>query len=197
MRKLMLLPVLMLGATVARADNGFFYLGAGFTHSSLTANNNGYIAYGTPDLQNNSWKAFAGVRPLNWLALEADYIDLGSGSSSYSGNTYTNTTHADSSAWTAYAIGIVPVVPVVDLYGKLGVARWKLNSTLTQDFHNTSNTPPPPPLITPHSYSGTSFAWGGGVQVRIKMFGVRLEWEGFDVDSNFANVASLSVFLNL
>ena len=48
MRKLMLLPVLMLGATVARADNGFFYLGAGFTHSSLTANNNGYFAYGTP-----------------------------------------------------------------------------------------------------------------------------------------------------
>src|SRR5689334_7412280 len=62
MRKLVLLPVLMLGATVARADNGFFYLGAGLTHGSLTANNNGYIAYGTPDLTHDSWKAFAGAR---------------------------------------------------------------------------------------------------------------------------------------
>ena len=137
--------VLAPGTTAAQADSGLFYLGAGVTDSSLTASNNGYIAYGTPDLKNNSWKAFAGVHPLKWLALEADYIDLGSGSTSTLNNESTNTTHADSSAWVAYAIGFLPVpLPVVDFFGKVGVARWKLNSTLTQDFNNLFNTPPPP-----------------------------------------------------
>jgi len=72
-----------------------------------------------------------------------------------------------------------------DLY--VGRNVW-LNLTLTQDFHNFFNNPPIPPLVTPRSYSGTDFAWG---------VGVRLEYEGFDVDSNSANVASLSVFLTL
>jgi hypothetical protein len=35
------------------------------------------------------------------------------------------------------------------------------------------------------------------VQAHVKMFGVRLEYEGLDVNSNPANVVSLSVFLNL
>lgn len=88
-------------------------------------------------------------------------------------------------------------LPVVEFYGKVGVARWKLNSTLTEDFNNLFNTPPPPPIITPRSYSGTDFAYGVGVQAHVKMFGVRLEYEGLDVNSNPANVVSLSVFLNL
>jgi Outer membrane protein beta-barrel domain len=193
MRRLVLLTVLALGTTAVQADSGLFYLGAGVTDSSLTANNSGYIAYGRPDLKNNSWKAFAGVRPLKWLAVEADYIDLGSGSTTTFSNEYTNTTHADSSAWAAYAIGFLPVpLPVVDFYGKVGVARWKLESSLIQvpNFVQTGT------IITPRSYSGTDFAWGVGVQAHVKMFGVRLEYEGFDVDSNTANVASLSVFLN-
>jgi Outer membrane protein beta-barrel domain len=194
MRRVILLTVLALGTTAAHADSGLFYLGAGVTDSSLTANNNGYIAYGTPDLKNNSWKAFAGVRPLNWLAVEVDYIDLGSVSSVTTfNNESTDTTHADSSAWAAYAIGFLPVpLPVVDFYGKVGVARWKLTSTLIQ----VPNFPPPGTITTPRSYSGTDFAWGVGVQAHIKMFGVRLEYEGFDVDNNTASVASLSVFLN-
>ena len=58
MRKLMLSTVLMVGAAVAQADNGFFYLGAGVTSSSLTDRYN----YSPTDLKNTSWKAFAGVR---------------------------------------------------------------------------------------------------------------------------------------
>ena len=78
MRKLMLLTVLALGASAARADNGFFYVGAGVVRNSVSDITD---LGGLPDLKNTSWKAFAGVRPLNWLAGELDYIDLGSGSS--------------------------------------------------------------------------------------------------------------------
>jgi len=80
-RKLILLAALTFGATDAQAENGLFYLGAGVVHNSVTD----LTPLGNPppiDLKNTTWKAFVGVRPLNWLAAELDYIDLGSGSTS-------------------------------------------------------------------------------------------------------------------
>jgi hypothetical protein len=194
MRRLVWLTALALGATTAQAGTDLFYLGAGVTEGSLTASNNGYLAFGEPELQNTSWTAYAGVRPLSWLALEADRIDFGSGNAGSFSNESTSNTHADASAWAVYAVGFLPVpLPLVDVYGKLGVARWKLNSTLTQ----TPNFPPPDTVITtPRSYSGTDVAWGVGVQAHIKLLGVRLEYEGLQVDSKTASIAALSVFVH-
>lgn len=111
MRRLILLTVLALGPTAARAENGLVYLGAGLTDSSLSE----VILNNPPtDLRSYSWKAFAGVRPLKWLAVEADYIDLGSGSSTIMENFLSSTTHADGSAWAGYAVGFIPL-GVVDL----------------------------------------------------------------------------------
>src|SRR5262249_57063814 len=78
MRSLVLLTVLAFATGAAHAENGFFYVGAGVVRNSLSDITD---LGGLPDLSNTSWKAFAGVRPLNWLAGELDYIDLGSGSS--------------------------------------------------------------------------------------------------------------------
>jgi len=185
MRKLILLTVLTLGATAARAENGFFYLGAGIVRNSLTDITS---LGGLPDLKNTSWKAYAGVRPLNWLAAEADYIDLGSGSSSTSSSAGNVTAHADGKALAAYAVGFLPIpLPVVDVYGKAGLARWKLNGDVNS-------------LVSPGSLStnGTEFAWGIGVQAHISMFGARLEYENFNIpNTSGAKITSLSVFLNL
>jgi opacity protein-like surface antigen len=195
MRKLVVLTALALGTTAAQAADDLFYLGAGVTEGTLTASNNGYFAYGQPDLTKASWKAFVGVHPLSWLAIEAERIDFGSGNAGSFSNEYTDITHVSSSAWAIYAVGFVPVPwRTVDLFGKVGAARWKLNSTLNQ----YPNFPPPDTVIsTPRSYSGTDFAWGLGVQAHInKMFGIRLEYEGFQVDGNVATVGALSVFLD-
>lgn len=193
MRRLMLLTVLALGATAARAENGLFYLGAGVTSSWLTEYYDATELTFTP-ARNTSWKAFAGVRPLKWLAVEAEYIDLGGRSAeqpSTSGNTVA---HNDISAWGAYAVGFLPVsLPMVDFYGKAGVARWKLNSSITM----VPYYPPPGPSSSSTSSTSTVFAWGVGVQAHIKMFGARLEYESFNVNGNAdAKVGSLSVFLN-
>jgi len=185
MRRLMLLTVLALGASAARADNGFFYLGAGVVRNSLSDIT---ALGGLPDLSNTSWKAFAGVRPLDWLAAEMDYIDLGSGSSSTSSSAGNVTAHADGKALAAYAVGFLPIpLPVVDVYGKAGLARWKLNGDVNS-------------LVSPGrlSTNGTEFAWGIGVQAHISMFGARLEYENFNVpNTSGAKITSLSVFLNL
>jgi hypothetical protein len=194
MRKVTLLIVLTLGATGAQAENGLFYLGAGVTSSSLTDDT--YSSMGSSlhtDLKNNSWKVFAGVRPFKWLGAEANNIDLGSGSTFLFGNFESTTTHADSSAWGAYAVGFLPVLlPVVDFYGKAGIARWKLNSSLS----SVINFPSSSTSTTSTSSTGTDFAWGVGVQAHISTVGARLEYEGFNVHGNGAKVASLSVFLN-
>ena len=185
MRKLILLTVLALGASVARADNGFFYAGAGIVRNSLTGITD---LGGLPDLKNTSWKAFAGVRPLNWLAAEADYIDLGSGNSTATTNAGNVNSHTDGTAFAAYAVGFLPIpLPIVDVYGKAGLARWKLNGNVGGNAGSLGSL----------STNGTEFAWGIGVQAHISMIGARLEYENFNVpNTSGASVASLSVFVN-
>jgi hypothetical protein len=177
MRKVVLLMTLSLAATVARAENGFFYVGAGVVRNSVSD----ITAFGgLPDIDNTSWKAYLGVRPLDWLAAEGDYIDLGSGSSP-SG-------HADANAVAVYAVGFLPIpLPIVDIFGKAGFAHWKL------DGHVNS-------LLYPGGLStnGSEFAWGIGAQAHISIVGARLEYENFNIpNTSGARVASLSVFLNL
>jgi hypothetical protein len=199
MRRVILLALLGLGTTVAQADNGLFYLGAGITETDLKSSYGGYIAWTPAPYTNPSWKAYAGVRPLNWLGAEVDYIKFGSATGSSFGDTYTTSTTAHSSAWAAYAVGFLPIpLPVVDLYAKVGVARWKQDAiyVFTPDYPPLGSSTVTP-LVSTMSFSGTDFAWGVGVQAHIKMFGVRLEYEGFQVNNQTASIGSLSVFLSL
>jgi hypothetical protein len=192
MRKLILIAALALATTAARADNGFWYVGAGVVRNSLTvtvspddipAPSDGSEGGEPIDLNNTAWKAYVGVRPLRWLAGELDYIDLGSGG-------VADYAEANGKAVAAYAVGFLPIpLPLVDVFGKVGLARWRLNATVF------SLSPYVPASET--SSDGTGFAWGIGAQAQISMVGVRLEYEGFTVThSNGAHIASLSVFFS-
>ena len=186
MRNHMLLTVLALGASAARAENGFFYVGAGVVRNSVSDITN---LGGLPDLKNTSWKAFGGVRPLNWLAAEADYIDLGSASSTTGTGFDVVNSDVRGSAFAAYAVGFLPIpLPVVDIFGKAGFARWRLDGGYAAQFM---------PLSSKYSENGTEFAWGIGVQAHVSIFGARLEYEQFNIpNTSGAKIASLSVFLN-
>ena len=188
MRRFMLLTVLAFGTGVAQAENGFFYLGAGLSHndvSNITELGN------EADISGSSWKAFVGVRPINTFAVEADYMDLGSGNSTFSGTCglCNGSAHSDGTAFAGYVVGFLPIpLPIVDIYGKVGAAHWKLNGNA-----NVLGATP-----TGFSHNGTDFAWGIGVQAHITMFGARLEYENFNIpNTSGAKIASLSVFLNL
>ena len=168
---------------MARAENDLFYLGVGAAHSSVSDIT---AAFSAPELKNSSVKGYAGVRPLKWLAAEVDYVDLGSGQRTFDtslGNGYTD---AKGYTWGVYAVGFLPLpLPVVDVFGKAGVAFSRL------DFQVYS-----PGLGTGFSRNGTGFAWGAGVQAHIKMVGARLEYEDFTIpNTSGAKVTSLSVFL--
>jgi len=180
-RRLIFLAALALGATAARADNGFFYVGAGVARnkiSDITATNS--------DLNDTSWKAFAGVRPINAFAVEADYIDLGSQTTQF----VDVNTHVQYKAFAGYAVGFLPLpVPILDVFGKVGLARWQQSGS--------SNASAGSQLFS-LSDNGTEFAWGVGAQAHFGAIGGRLEYEAFNIhNTNGANVVSLSVFLNL
>ena len=187
MRKLILLTVLAVGPTAAWAENGLIYLGAGVARNSVTDITD-QSGFSLPDLKNTSWKAYAGVRPLNWLAAELDYIDLGSASGAPPPFSYA---HISASAYAAYAVGFLPIpLPAVDIFGKVGFSSWKYEEQAT--FSDPT---------APHwggTQNGTTFAWGIGAQAHINIVGARLEYEQFNIpNSSGAKVASLSVFLSL
>jgi hypothetical protein len=191
MRKLVLSIALALGAHAAHAANGSFYLGAGFSYNDISSDQN-YL-----DIKGSSWKAYAGFRPINLFAIEADYLDLGSGDSNHTVSPLTCVgaglptcglhSHSWGNAYAGYVVGFLPIPwPLTDLYAKAGAAHWKLNSDISGAYSYSS------------SKSGTDFAWGIGVQVHITRFGARLEYERLNVpNSNGANIASLSAFLSL
>ena len=193
MRRLMLLTVLALAAGVAHADNGFFYIGAGVSHNDVS---NITDLGNQADISGSSWKALIGIRPINMFAVEADYMDLGSGNSTYTppgigcpSPTCNATAHSDGNAYAGYVVGFLPIpLPIVDIFGKAGAAHWKLNGSVNSTVFAPSG----------FSHSGTDFAWGIGVQAHVSMFGARLEYENFDIaNTSGAKIASLSVFLNL
>src|SRR5579862_7893342 len=130
MRRLLFVMVLACGASIAQAESGLFYFGAGLT----TNQTNDIAAQGRtfPDLNGQSWKGFAGFRPISAFALEADYIDLGRGTTVAEGTctvccmrvcVSSQTIKSEAQAFAAYALGFVPLpVPYLDIYGKAGIS---------------------------------------------------------------------------
>ena len=181
MRRILLLTVLALAASAARADNGFFYVGAGVSKDKLS---NIAPSGGLSDLNNTSWKLLAGLRVLSVFGVEADYLSLGSQTSSF----VNTASHSEAKAFSGYAVGYLPIpVPYLDVYGKAGVARWSLSGSTST-----------PGSLFAFSDHGTQFAWGVGAQAHIGNIGGRLEYERFSIpNTNGARVFSLAVIFNL
>ena len=198
MRTLLFLGALACGASVAQATGNSFYFGAGVTSNHINhTNQQGYPGPSSGSFDTNSWTFFVGFRPISLFAVEADYIDLGS-------KTKTQDTpvecvdigscavskKSDAKAFSGYAVGFLPIpVPLLDVYGKVGLASYRLNDTIT--YYNIVGAP----VSTEYPDNGTAFTWGAGIQAHVGIIGGRLEYEGFDKAST--SVFSLSVFLNL
>jgi hypothetical protein len=163
--------VLLLVCASAFADNGI-YVGAGITQSRID-NVGGDFGVGNLNsfrIRNNEWKLIAGVRLLSFLGAEVNYMDLGRDHRNIDNLNF----HGDAKAWSGYLVGYVPV-PFVDLYGKVGAARTKLNERL--DYQSPSLI-----ITSPIDDSSTNFAYGVGAQIKLGSIAGRLEYERFDVD---------------
>ena len=136
----------------AAADNGF-YLGAGVTQTDFGNS-----------LDDNSFKLIAGFRPLDWLAVEANYLDLGGGSN--------GSDSVDASAFTVSGL-LIAEFAVIDLYARLGVANWQSD---TDGF----------------SADGWEPTLGAGIGAHFGSLGLRAEYEVIDANYFEAKTISLS-----
>ena len=198
MRRLLFVTALALGANVARADNGLFYFGVGITNNHV--NSIGVPGFDNyfPDINSTSWQVFAGIRPIRLFAVEVDYLDLGSQAKTFQTplscadiGSCATVWDSDAKAFAGYAVGFLPIpLPYLDVYGKAGLARYKLNRSITD--YNATGMP-----IDSSAYpdNSTVFTWGAGLQAHFGIIGGRLEYAGFNKAST--SVFSLSVFLNL
>jgi len=159
-----LLPAMVAAGGAANAADNGFYVGAGVTQAKVDD-----IFDTNLKIDNTGYKIIAGFRPLDLLAVEANYIDLGDESANLGLARGT----ANAKAFAAFGMLFLPI-PIVDVYAKAGLARWELdgrvNGTVGGTLFSTDD-------------SGTEFAYGAGAQLQFGSLGVRAEYESFDIDN--------------
>ena len=151
------------------ADNGV-YIGASVGESSVQFDD----ADLNFDASATGYKAIAGWRFLDWLAVEGNYVDLGSGEDKVVGEKV----ESDVSGISLSAIGFLPVGPV-DLFARVGAINWDADVSA-------------PDLGFKDSDDGTDLAYGIGAQFRVWSLSIRGEYERFDI-SNADTVDLISV----
>ena len=151
----------------AAADNGI-YLGASVGQSGLEIDDFDYDASAT------GYKIIAGWRFLDWLAVEGNYVDFGSGDDRVAGTKIE--TEADGISLSA--VGFLPVGPV-DLFARVGAIDWSADLSS--------------PGIGRGSDDGTDLTYGIGAQFRVWSLSVRAEYEMFDIEDADLDMISLGV----
>lgn len=154
---------LLVGQTHA-ADNGV-YLGASLGQSDVTVAAQDSL----PEFDGNdtAFKIIAGIRPLNWLGVEVNYVDLGKPDDA--GNVI------DPSGVSGFVVGFAALGPV-DLFAKGGVINWD------SDLHSAGDLA--------RKSDGTDLAWGVGAQFRVWSLSIRAEYERFEIEEG-ANLLSI------
>jgi OOP family OmpA-OmpF porin len=157
------------------ADNGFYFggsVGAGGVQFDDRFEGQ-EIDY---DAGSTGYKVIAGWRFLDWLAVEANYVDLGSGEDKVQGEKI----ETDVSGASLSAVGFLPIGPV-DVFARAGAIDWSADVTFSG-------------LDLKGSDDGTDFTYGVGVQFRVWSLSFRAEYELFDIaDADTVDLASIGV----
>jgi OOP family OmpA-OmpF porin len=158
-----LASVLLLSATPALAADNGIYLGASVGQSGVSIDETFEGQDFDFDADSTAFKAIVGWRFLDWLAVEGNYIDLGSGDDTIEGIKF----ETDVSGISLSAVGFLPVGPV-DLFARVGAINWDADLSALGDTV---------------SDDGTDLTYGVGAQFRVWSLSIRAEYEQFDVDA--------------
>ena len=108
-----------------------------------------------------------GIIPLLDLAVEGSYVDFGQASSSLQ--------EVDSTGWDLFGLAALNLGPI-GVFGKVGQIWWNRDSN-----------------INVLDDSGNDMAYGVGARFQIGSFGIRAEYEYFDLDSSDIGLFSAGV----
>ncbi len=165
------LAVAAAGAGTAHAADNGFYIGGSLaqTDSGVRSANFNFTD------RDSGYKLIAGFRPLDLLAVEVNYVDLG--------EPRAGALRAQSTGVDAFVMGFLPI-PLIDVYGKVGLVNWRTTAS--------------GPGLTLHR-TGNDLALGAGVQVHLGSLAARLEYESLNADElakpNFISLGLTYTFL--
>jgi opacity protein-like surface antigen len=185
----LLAAVLVAPASVVAQDNGI-YLGAAASDVSTDYSWRGDLLSMAADEDTSGFKLIGGARPLDHLAIEANYVDFGTSDAQLSivcaatiGFPCPNRASIDASAVSVSALGFV-TLPLVDIYGRLGVSRWEADGDVR--FTGAGSG-----LTTRATRKGTDPTIGVGVQFRFASLALRAEYEYFEILGDSAGAVSV------
>jgi len=166
-----LFVILVAAAAPASAIENGFYIGGSIGGSSLEVRDFddefGDLRFSDGD---TAYKLFAGFRFLNFLAVEAGYVDLGD-PTDIVGDVEGDPLRVQIGVkgWDVFAVGLLPIGPV-DLFVKVGVVSWDADIIAVLGD-----------AIDSDSDSGTDAAYGIGVALRLGKVALRAEGEQFNI----------------
>ena len=138
------------------------------------------------------WKVMVGIRPIQLVGVELEYLDFGS--PSYRSGTFPLTTGTvRAKAETLLGVLYAPLpVPFLDVYGKLGPAR------LQTSVHGTIGGIFCPAFqpncgVISNSQTNTDLAYGAGVQLKFGSAAIRAEYERIKANTGDPSLASLGL----
>jgi opacity protein-like surface antigen len=174
MRKAIVLAAALFALPVlpaVAADNGF-YLGASVGQANLKIDDltNNTFEDDDFDADDLAFKLIAGIRPLDWLGVEAAYVNFGEPEDTVLGQKL----KADGDGISAFAVGFLATGPV-DLFAKVGLISW--DSKISGSFDD----------------DGTDLAYGAGAQFRVLGLSIRAEYEKFDISDVDLDMVSVGV----
>ena len=178
-RKSLLASATLAAASLAlpahAADNGI-YIGASVGQSGVHFDERIEGQNLSYDADATGFKVIGGWRVLNWLAVEGNYIDFGSGSDKVAGEKFETSLDGISVS----ALGLWAIGPV-DLYARAGAINWNA------DVKSSS-------FGVKASDDGTDLTYGVGAQFRILSLSLRAEYERFEVSNiDTVDLATLGV----
>jgi opacity protein-like surface antigen len=165
----------------AAADPFGIYVGGAVGRAAVKVNDVGLVPLKF-DQQHVGWKLLFGVRPVSILGAEFEYINFGHPSTVIANNVNTD---AQVRGPALFALGYLPLpLPLVDVYGKLGLARLQTTATASPIAALGAPCNPRNPLpftCGPEELDRTDnhFAWGAGAQIKFSHIAVRAEYERF------------------
>jgi hypothetical protein len=204
------LPVLAIAigasCTPVRASDPLgFYIGGAVGEATLRVDNAVLVgnevdvtAHSSPfsfSKHSTGWKVQLGLRPISLIGAEVEYVDFGNASAAYSGGgvhdflSYHATT--DAKAATAFGVLYAPLpLPLLDLFGKAGVARLQARTSATGAFGCLTDCP----LLLASLYrdeTTTRFAYGAGAQIRLGRFAIKGEYERISASTGDPDLLSI------
>ncbi len=164
-----------------------FYAGASFGQTKAKSACNGVVAAGLScDDSDTAGRIFGGYQFNRNFAAEVAYAELGKVNASGVVSGVPQSGNWKARSWDIVAVGIMPIGEQFSLFGKLGIALWRLDSHLTPTGIGSVQQSP----------TGTSATYGiGGQYDFTQKVGMRLEWQKYKDVGNDAGVKSdIAVF---